>query len=48
MSSDDTSQTAGIDLPFGPVDPADEATHPAGPEPLWGESYYLDFAAADG
>jgi len=35
-------------LPFGPVDPADEGTHPAGPEPLWNESYYLDFAAEDG
>jgi hypothetical protein len=36
------------DLPFGPVDPADEGTHPAGPEPLWGESYYMDFTADDG
>jgi hypothetical protein len=35
-------------LPFGPVDPADEGTHPAGPEPLWGESYYFDFTADDG
>jgi len=39
---------ADDDLPFGPVDPVDEGTHPAGPEPLWGESYYLDFTAADG
>jgi hypothetical protein len=27
---------------------ADEALHPAGPELLWNESYYFDFAAADG
>jgi len=27
---------------------ADEGRHPAGPEDLWGESWYLDFAAADG
>ncbi|MGZ4692509.1 MAG: DUF7064 domain-containing protein [Acidimicrobiales bacterium] len=50
-SADETvpsSAPTAIDLPFGPVDPADEATHPAGPEQLWGESYYLDFAAADG
>ena len=25
-------------LPFGPTDPADEGTHPAGDEPLWNES----------
>jgi hypothetical protein len=36
------------ELPFGPIDPLDEATHPAGDDPLWGESYYLDFTAADG
>jgi hypothetical protein len=36
------------ELPFGPVDPADEGTHPPGPEPLWNESYYLDFTAPDG
>jgi hypothetical protein len=30
------------------VDPADEGRHPAGPEPLWNESVYLDFVAADG
>jgi hypothetical protein len=36
------------ELPFGPVDPADELTHPAGPEQLWNESYYLDFTADDG
>ncbi len=30
------------------VDPADEDRHPADPEPLWNESHYLDFAAADG
>jgi hypothetical protein len=27
---------------------ADEALHPAGPELLWNESYYFDFAAPDG
>jgi hypothetical protein len=27
---------------------ADEALHAAGPEPLWNESWYFDFAAADG
>ena len=27
--------------------PADEGRHPAGPEELWGESWYLDWAAAD-
>ena len=43
-----TARRCRLDLPFGPVDPADEETHPAGPELLWSESYYLDFAAADG
>lgn len=28
--------------------PGDELAHPAGPEQLWGESWYLDFAATDG
>lgn len=27
-----------------PVDPRDEAAHPPGPEPLWGESWYFDFS----
>jgi hypothetical protein len=27
--------------------PGDEGRHPAGPEPLWGESWYFDFAAPD-
>jgi hypothetical protein len=27
---------------------ADEDLHPPGPEPLWNESYYFDFAAPDG
>jgi len=27
--------------------PADEARHPQGPEDLWGESWYMDFAAMD-
>jgi hypothetical protein len=27
---------------------ADERLHPPGPEPLWNESYYFDFAASDG
>lgn len=31
-----------------PVDPADEGRHPPGSEPLWGESWYFDFAAPDG
>ncbi len=48
MSSADPSIPAEFELPFGPVDPADELTHPSGPEPLWSESYYLDFTAADG
>lgn len=29
--------------PAVPADPADEARHDPGPEPLWGESWYLDF-----
>jgi hypothetical protein len=35
-------------VPDGPghrVDPGDEYRHPVGPEPLWGESYYLDFVS---
>lgn len=28
--------------------PADEGRHTPGPEPLWGESWYFDFAAPDG
>ncbi|MEI7593605.1 MAG: hypothetical protein WCK41_10335 [Actinomycetes bacterium] len=36
------------DFPYGPVDPRDEGNHPAGPELLWNESYYLDFTADDG
>ncbi|MGP4022423.1 DUF7064 domain-containing protein [Actinomadura sp. 3N407] len=28
--------------------PADEDLHDPGPEPLWNESYYFDFAAPDG
>jgi hypothetical protein len=27
---------------------SDERPHPPGPEPLWGESWYFDFAARDG
>ncbi|MGO8872284.1 MAG: hypothetical protein ACLQPH_12955 [Acidimicrobiales bacterium] len=30
------------------VDPLDEHRHEPGPEPLWNESYYLDFVSADG
>lgn len=30
------------------VDPADEGPHASGPERLWQESWYLDFAARDG
>lgn len=29
------------------VTPGDEGRHPAGPEELWGESWYLDWAAPD-
>jgi hypothetical protein len=36
------------ELPFGPVDPADEGAHPSGPELFWSESHYLDFASPDG
>lgn len=32
----------------GAVDGADELRHHPGPEPLWNESWYFDFAAADG
>ena len=28
--------------------PADEGGHPPGPEQLWNESWYFDFASADG
>ena len=41
------SPITAAELPFGPTDPADEQTHPAGPEPLWNESYYLDFVSHD-
>ncbi len=30
------------------VQPADEGRHDPGPEPLWSESWYFDFVAADG
>jgi hypothetical protein len=30
------------------LSPDDEGLHPPGPEPLWNESYYFDFAAEDG
>lgn len=32
---------------MSPPRPADEHRHPPGPEPLWNESYYFDFAADD-
>lgn len=35
-------------MPVPPADPVDEGRHAAGPEPLWGESVYLDFFAEDG
>jgi hypothetical protein len=35
-------------MPYPELVDADEARHPAGAEELWGESWYLDFAAADG
>jgi hypothetical protein len=31
-----------------PAEAVDERRHAAGPEPLWGESWYFDFAARDG
>ncbi|MEV4376780.1 hypothetical protein [Streptosporangium sp. NPDC049644] len=31
-----------------PLRPEDEGTHPAGAEPLWSESVYLDFTTEDG
>jgi len=42
-----TPRTSDADLPFGATDPADERTHPAGPEALWNESYYFDFVSHD-
>jgi hypothetical protein len=30
------------------LSPGDERRHPSGPEPLWSESWYLDFVAAGG
>jgi hypothetical protein len=35
-------------VPAFTLSPADEGRHPIGEEPLWGESWYHDFAAADG
>lgn len=37
-----------VDHGTWPLTPADEALHTPGPELLWNESYYFDFAAADG
>lgn len=37
-----------VDHATWPLRPEDEGPHPAGVEPLWGESLYLDFAAEDG
>ena len=37
-----------VDHATWPLRPEDEGTHPAGAEPLWSESVYLDFAAEDG
>ncbi|MGJ6961101.1 hypothetical protein ACSDR0_04265 [Streptosporangium sp. G11] len=37
-----------VDHATWPLRPEDEGPHPAGPEPLWNESVYLDFAAEDG
>jgi len=42
-----TNEPTDADLPFGPTSPLDERTHPAGPEPLWNESYYMDFVSHD-
>ena len=36
------------DLAAHAVDPSDEQRHPPETAPLWNESYYLDFVAADG
>ena len=36
------------DLPIHTVDPADEQRHEPGADPLWNESYYLDFVSGDG
>lgn len=33
---------------MSPIAAPDEGRHPSGPEALWGESWYFDFAAADG
>ncbi|GAA3028915.1 hypothetical protein [Streptosporangium longisporum] len=37
-----------VDHGTWPLRPEDEDPHPPGVEPLWSESLYLDFAAADG
>ena len=37
-----------VDHGTWPLSPSDEGLHPAGPEFLWNESYYFDFAAPDG
>ncbi len=36
------------DAPIVPVEAGDEGRHAPGPEPLWSESWYFDFFAADG
>ena len=41
-------EPAGPEVVYPALTDADEGRHPAGPEELWGESWYLDFAAADG
>ncbi|MCU1458009.1 MAG: hypothetical protein JWL73_2101 [Actinomycetia bacterium] len=33
---------------MSPIAASDEGRHPSGPEALWGESWYFDFAASDG
>jgi hypothetical protein len=38
-----SSQSPPADVP-----PSDEGRHPPGDDPLWNESWYFDFAAADG
>src|SRR5580700_7980108 len=37
-----------VDHGTWPLTDADEGLHAAGPERLWNESYYFDFAAPDG
>jgi len=42
-----TELSTAMTEPLLTLTPVDEGRHPAGPEELWGESWYLDWAAAD-